>query len=94
MKKMLLTGATGYVGGKLLKRLQLEGNEINCLVRNPSKLNAISAKTHVFQGDLMYRSSMWRSFQGVETAYYLVHSLADPKKDFESCSPSVTLAHL
>lgn len=84
MKKILLTGATGYVGGKLLKRLQLDGYEINCLVRNPSKLNASSASIDVFQGDLLHRSSMWRSFQGVETAYYLVHSLADPKKDFES----------
>ena len=84
MKKILLTGATGYIGGKLLKRLQLDGYEINCLVRSPSKLTAITANTHVFQGDLLYRSSMWRSFQGVETAYYLAHSLADPKKDFES----------
>jgi uncharacterized protein YbjT (DUF2867 family) len=83
-RKILLTGATGYVGGKLLHRLQLEGHEINCLVRDPDRLTQCAPNIHVFQGDLLYRSSLWHAFQGVDTAYYLAHSLADRKKDFEA----------
>ena len=80
--RILLTGATGYVGGKLLKRLELEGFPVNCLVRDPSKIKETAPTTRVFEGDVRYQSSMWHAFQGVETAYYLVHSLADKKKVF------------
>lgn len=81
--KILLTGATGYVGGKLLKRLELEGHEIHCLARNPDKLKNTGANTKVFQGDVLVRSSMWEAFQGIDTAYFLVHFLHE-KHDFEA----------
>ena len=42
MKTVLITGATGYIGGELLKKLESAGHEINCLVRNPDKLNKFS----------------------------------------------------
>jgi uncharacterized protein YbjT (DUF2867 family) len=82
--RILLTGATGYVGGKLLQRLEFERHQVNCLVRDPSRVKVTSPSTRVFQGDLLYRSTLWRPFQGVETAYYLVHSLADSNDDFEA----------
>ncbi len=81
--KILLTGATGYVGGKLLRKLEAEGHEINCLVRNPDKLARHGPFTTVFQGDVLARSSMWEAFQGVDTAYFLVHFLHD-KDNFEA----------
>jgi uncharacterized protein YbjT (DUF2867 family) len=81
--RILITGATGYVGGKLLKRLENTGKHVNCLVRNPGKLQPSDQNTRVYQGDVFRRSSMWEAFQGVKTAYYLIHSLHD-KHDFES----------
>lgn len=82
-QKILLTGATGYVGGELLKKLELEGHEVNCLVRNPDKLKETGIHTTVFQGDVLNRSSMKEAFQGVDTAYFLVHFLAE-KIGFEA----------
>lgn len=73
--KILLTGATGYVGRKLLKQLERQGHEINCLTRNAGSLRMEGGNTRVFQGDVMERSSMWRAFQGVDTAYFMVHML-------------------
>lgn len=81
-QKILLTGATGYVGGKLLKELEALGHEVHCLVRNPDKLLQVGPNTSVFQGDILVRSSMEPAFEGVDTAFYLVHSLSD-KHDFE-----------
>lgn len=81
--RILLTGATGYVGGKLLERLTYEGDHIHCLARNPEKLSLAGPKITVFKGDVLNRSSMRRAFQGVDIAYYLVHSLAD-KRDFQA----------
>lgn len=82
-KRILLTGATGYVGGKLLKRLEAEGHEINCLVRDPSKLESLGPNTRLFQGDVLARSTMWEAFKDVDTAYFMVHFLNE-KEDFES----------
>lgn len=82
-QNILLTGATGYVGRKLLKRLELEGHNIHCLVRDPSKLGEVGEQTSVFQGDVLDRSSMRDAFQGVDTAYFLVHFLNE-KYDFEA----------
>jgi uncharacterized protein YbjT (DUF2867 family) len=72
---ILLTGATGYVGGRLLKRLEFEGRPVNCLVRNPGRMNKTASETRVFKGDVLDRASMWHAFQGVDTAYYMVHFL-------------------
>lgn len=82
-RKILLTGATGYVGGELLKKLERTGNEVNCLVRNPDKLGATGLRTNVFQGDVLDRDSMKEAFEGVDTAYFLVHFLAE-KNGFEA----------
>jgi uncharacterized protein YbjT (DUF2867 family) len=81
-RKILLTGATGYVGGELLKKLEWAGHEVNCLVRNPGKLVTSSARTSVFLGDVLDRSSMREAFQGVDTAYFMVHFLSE-KNGFE-----------
>lgn len=82
-KTILLTGATGYVGGNLLKRLQMEGHHVRCLARNPENLDVEDKSTEVFEGDVLLRSSMREAFHGVDTAYYLVHALRD-KHDFEA----------
>ena len=80
---ILLTGATGYVGAKLLKRLELEGHHVHCLTRDPSKLGNVGVNTKVFRGDVLSRSSMFKAFQGVDTAYFMVHFLNE-REDFEA----------
>ncbi len=73
---LLLTGATGYIGGRLLRRLQRDGLAVRCLCRNPEALGWRTAPgTELVQGDLLQPASLANAFAGVETALYLVHSM-------------------
>ena len=72
---ILLTGATGYIGGRLLRRFEAGGRPVRCLVRTRSKLTQSAGRTEVVEGDCLNEASLDRSMQGIETAYYLVHSL-------------------
>lgn len=81
---ILLTGATGYVGGRLLKVLETDGHRIRCLARRPEHLaGKVAVDVEVVQGDLHDPDSLRRAMKGVETAYYLVHSLGSGR-DFEA----------
>jgi uncharacterized protein YbjT (DUF2867 family) len=72
----LLTGATGYIGGRLLRRLQRDGLAVRCLCRNPEALGWRAAPgTEVVQADLLQPASLGIAFSGVDTAFYLVHSM-------------------
>lgn len=73
---ILLTGATGYVGGRLLHRLEERGRRVRCLVRRPERLRGrVGATTELIAGDVLDPSSLGPAMNGVETAYYLVHSM-------------------
>ncbi|MEI6540398.1 MAG: NAD(P)H-binding protein, partial [Planctomycetota bacterium] len=75
-KRTLLTGATGYVGGRLLTLLQQQKVQVRCLTRRPEALeDRRSATTEIVAGDVLNRDSLKTIFDGVETAYYLVHSM-------------------
>lgn len=75
-KRTLLTGATGYVGGRLLTLLQNQKVQVRCLTRRPEALeDRRSATTEIVAGDVLNRDSLKTIFDGVETAYYLVHSM-------------------
>lgn len=76
MDTILLTGATGYVGGRLLGRLEALGLPVRCLARRPQAVRAGAPTTEVAAGDLLDPASLERAMQGVSTAYYLVHSMA------------------
>lgn len=81
---ILLTGATGYVGGRLLSRLQHQGLRVRCLTRRPEALgDRVNSTTEVVHGDVFDPQSLETGLQGVETAYYLVHSMGD-NRNFES----------
>jgi uncharacterized protein YbjT (DUF2867 family) len=74
--KILLTGATGYVGGRLLKKLESESYTLRCLARRPEYLkNKTTNITEVVQGNLLDKESLEKAMAGVEVAYYLVHSM-------------------
>jgi uncharacterized protein YbjT (DUF2867 family) len=77
-----LTGATGYVGGLLLEKLEGQGEEIRCLARKPEKVACKSPRTHVVPGDILDLGSLQAAMRGVDTAYYLVHSMS-MSNDFE-----------
>ena len=74
--KILLTGATGYVGGRLLKALEAKNHSIRCLARRPEFLKGkVGPSTEVVGGDLLDKDSLLPAMKGIETAYYLVHSM-------------------
>ncbi len=77
-RRVLLTGATGYVGGRLLKVLQREGVPLRCLARRPRHLEGKTGPdTEVVYGDLLEPESLAPALEGIHTAYYLVHSMGD-----------------
>jgi uncharacterized protein YbjT (DUF2867 family) len=73
---ILLTGATGYIGGRLLKLFEAERHPVRCLVRRPEFLrDRVARETEVVAGDLLDAESLRKAMNGVHTAYYLVHSM-------------------
>lgn len=82
---ILLTGATGYIGGRLLRRLEEEGRPVRCLTRRPEVLaqSRLASSTSVVEGDALAAASLADALAGVTVAYYLVHSMA-ARGDFES----------
>jgi uncharacterized protein YbjT (DUF2867 family) len=73
---ILLTGASGYIGGRLLERLSATGRPLRCLTRQPAVLRSrVDAATEVCGGDLLDRASLDPALAGVHTAVYLVHSM-------------------
>ncbi len=73
---ILLTGATGYVGGRLLPALEAERPAVRCLARRPEFLRPrVGPRTEIVQGDVTDPASLGRAVAGVQTAYYLIHSM-------------------
>ena len=88
---VLLTGGSGYVGGRLIPLLEGMGAALRCLARNPDKLRAkLHANSEVVKGDVLDPTSLAEALQGVHTAYYLVH-LMSGSKDFEREDRSAAL---
>ena len=76
---ILLTGATGYVGGRLLRALEQAGHRVRCLARRPESLKGrVAGTTEVVAGDVLDRGSLLAAMAGVRVAYYLVHSMDSP----------------
>jgi uncharacterized protein YbjT (DUF2867 family) len=79
----LLTGGSGYGGGRLMPTLERRGEALRCLARDPEKMRSrVQAATEVVKGDVLDRPSLDEALRGVHTAYYLVH-LMSGSKDFE-----------
>ncbi len=73
---VLLTGATGYVGGRLLRALRRRGERVRCVTRRPEYLQPkLDAATEAVAGDVLDRDSLEAALRGVDVAYYLVHSM-------------------
>lgn len=73
---VLLTGATGYAGGRLLDALQDAGYPVRCVARRPEFLAPrVSSETEIVKGDCLDAASLPAACAGAHTAYYLVHSM-------------------
>ena len=81
--RVLVTGGTGYVGGRLIPLLESPGLSVRCLARRPEFLQSrVGSQTEVVAGDLLQSETLQAALHGVETAFYLVHSMGTGK-DFE-----------
>jgi uncharacterized protein YbjT (DUF2867 family) len=72
---ILVTGATGYVGGSLVPRLLERGYKVRCLARDESRLKSRWEGAEIVQGNVLEKESLHEIFNGIETAYYLIHSM-------------------
>ena len=80
--KILITGSTGYIGGRLLRVLEQNGYKCRCLLRPQSTLaKRCDPKTKVVCGDLLNFQTMENVFDDIDVAFYLVHSMGS-KADF------------
>ena len=82
--RVLVTGATGYIGGRLVPRLLAAGHEVRVLVRRPDRLHEVpwAASVDVVTGDLADPAAVDAATAGMEAVYYLVHSMGG-RGDFE-----------
>jgi uncharacterized protein YbjT (DUF2867 family) len=80
---ILLTGATGYIGGRLLPLFERKGVRLRCMVRRPEQLRPrVAESTELVKGDVLNPESLPLAFMDVDTAYYLIHSMGSAR-DFQ-----------
>lgn len=72
-----MTGANGYVGGRLVPQLLARGHAVRCMVRDPARLQGRpwAGQVEIARGDVLEPGSLAPVLSGIESAYYLVHSL-------------------
>lgn len=86
---ILVTGATGYVGGRLVPLLLRQGYRVRCMARDPRKLAGrwdhlftAEGQLEIVSGDVLAPETLPAALQGVDAAYYLVHAMGDGEKGF------------
>ena len=77
MQKILVIGATGFLGGRLAKALLADGHAVRCLARKPARAKALAdAGCEVVQGDISDPASVQRAMASVEAVYISIHTLS------------------
>ncbi len=91
--KVLVTGATGYVGGRLVPKLLEKGHDVTVVVRDSGRLSDVPwrDKVVVVEGDLADSSTVERAMKNIDVAYYLVHSMST-SKDFHTLERKIATA--
>ena len=90
-RTILVTGATGYIGGRLVTSFMEKGQSVRCLVRDSSRIQGRGwDKVTVFEGDVLNYGSILPALEGVEVAYYLIHSMTAgegfPERDIQAAA--------
>jgi uncharacterized protein YbjT (DUF2867 family) len=81
--RVLVTGATGYIGGRLVPALVAAGYAVRCVARLPERLaGRFDERVEVVRGDVFDEASMQAAMDGIEVAYYLIHSMSSDRHDF------------
>jgi len=77
---LLVTGATGYIGGRLMRALHEAGARVRCMARRPDELRARApVGVEVVRGDVLDPATLPAALEGVDTAYFLIHAMATPR---------------
>jgi len=83
--RILLTGANGYIGRRLLPRLVMEGHEVICLVRDKRRIELeedLESKVEFVEADLMDREALDQIPKDIDASYYLIHSMGSSSSNF------------
>lgn len=84
--KILLTGATGYIGKRLLPMLLAQGYEVICCVRDKNRFyypEQLEKKLHVIEVDFLDQQSMQNIPEDIDAAYYLIHSMSGSANNYD-----------
>ena len=83
MGKVLVTGASGYIGGRLVPELLARGYTVRIMVRAPSPVyQELWPQVEVVAADALHLDQLNRALRDIDTAYYLIHSLLLGRKEF------------
>jgi uncharacterized protein YbjT (DUF2867 family) len=84
--EVLVTGATGYIGGRLVPRLLAEGHSVRALTRSAGRLRDVpwADSVRVVEGDVLGGEGLQSALAGVDVAYYLVHSIGEGRSSRRS----------
>ncbi|MGD0750713.1 MAG: SDR family oxidoreductase [Anaerolineales bacterium] len=97
---ILVTGATGYIGGRLVPRLLEAGHQVCCFVRDPARLRDFPwvERVLIAEGDALDALSLVNAMQGITTAYYLIHGMqggrVDAERDLRAASNFASAAEM
>ncbi len=82
MSRVLVTGASGYVGGALVPRLRASGHQVRAFARSPERVTV--PVDEIVAGDAVTGQGLERALDGIDVGYYLIHSMEGPANGFDT----------